>query len=185
MRFARQQLWVIGLCACDTLGPLATGPEPEPLPPDLVAACPASARFERSGSGECTDIGCVNGLRLSVSPQSGWTAGAYRFELDVDSQPVACQGSFPLQSCEERSFSCDAGSVRLGVSGCALPSDQQGIADMAFEGYPLHVSVRVLRDGKELVSTALEPAYTAGQPNGPGCEPVCCGASAQLVVPVQ
>lgn len=188
MRFARQWLGIISLCACDTLGPpgpVSNAPEPEPLPPDLVAACPESVRFERASSRECTDIGCVDGLRLTVSPSSGWAAGAYRFELDVDGQAVTCQGSFPLQSCEQRSFSCDADTVRLGVSGCALPGNQQGIADIAFEGFPLEISVRVLRDGTELASTTLEPAYKAGQPNGPGCDPICCGASGQLTVPAQ
>jgi hypothetical protein len=146
----------------------------------LVAACPDSEHFDRTGKHICTEIGCSSGYNLNVSPESGWAMGAYTFELTVDERKVTCQGSLPLEPCGVQSFSCDAGGVRLGESGCALPPNQQGIASIMFEGFPLALTVRVLKDGTELSSSKLVPKYTAGQPNGPGCEPVCCSASGAL-----
>jgi hypothetical protein len=101
----------------------------------------------------------------------------------VDGRAVTCQGSLPLKTCGERSFSCDTEGVRLGESGCALPAGQQGLANITFTAFPLALSIRVLRNGDELASAELTPRYTAGQPNGSGCDPVCCGASGQLMVP--
>lgn len=176
------------LSACDTIAPPAPDAsaghvEPDPLPPELVAACPESERFERSSHKACTEIGCRNGYALDVSPASAWAPGDYRFELTVDGREIRCQGSLPLKACGERSFSCDADGVRLGESGCALPADQHGIASIDFDGFPLEVAIRVLKNGDELASVELTPKYTAGQPNGPGCEPICCGASGRLEVP--
>lgn len=181
---------LVFLCACDTLSPavkdasIANGgrADPDPLPADLIAACPESERFERSGKHPCTEIGCVSGYNINVSPSSGWAMGAYTFELTIDGRKVTCQGAIPLKTCGEQSFSCDADGVRLGESGCALPPDQQGIATIAFEGFPLALSVRVLKNGTELTSSALEPKYAAGQPNGPGCDPICCSAAAELEI---
>ena len=191
MRFRRVFLVVGLLCGCESLAdPIADASvhsgghrEPEPLPPDLVAACPESEQLERASKNACTDIGCRSGYNVDVSPSSGWTSGAYSFELDLDGRAITCQGSIPLKACGERSFLCDADGVTLGESGCALPSTQQGIATISFEGFPLAVSVRVLKDGSELASAKLTPGYKASQPNGPGCDPICCNASGSLSVP--
>lgn len=173
------------LCACDSLAaPVDDGDqtELEPLPPELVAACPESELFKRTGSNACTAIGCQNGYNLDVSPSSGWAPGAYLFELIVDGRVVNCGGSIPLKACGEPSFSCSADGVRLGESGCALEPTQQGIASILFDGFPLALFVRVRRDGEQLVKAELSPVYALGQPNGPGCDPICCGASDTLTV---
>ncbi|HTU63544.1 MAG TPA: hypothetical protein VMF89_34010, partial [Polyangiales bacterium] len=157
--------------------------EPKPLPPELVAACPESEQFDRSSKNACTDVGCNSGYHLDLSPSSGWTAGAYTFELDLDGRTVSCQGAIPLKACAERTFRCDAEDVSLGESGCALPATQHGISNIAFEGFPLALTVRIVKDGNELSSTTLTPSYKAGQPNGPGCEPICCSAAGTISVP--
>lgn len=187
MSFPYPLLGLVLLCACDALSPAAgdastPDAEPEPLPADLVAACPDSVQFKRTRNHICTEIGCANGYNLNVSPSSGWAMGAYTFELTVDERKVTCEGSLPLKPCGQQSFSCDADGVRLGESGCALPPDAQGIATIAFEGFPLALSVRVLKNGEELMRTELTPKYAAGQPNGPGCDPICCSAAGQLDV---
>jgi hypothetical protein len=189
MKLSRLILSLGLLCSCDTIAPPAGdasvgGAEPEPLPADLVAACPDSTRFKRSSSGPCTQIGCQSGYVLNVSPSSAWASGDYRFELTVDGREIRCQGSLPLKACGERSFSCDADGVRLGESGCALPANQHGIATIDLEGFPLELAIRVLKNGDEIASTKLTPKYIAGQPNGPGCDPICCSASSTLEVPV-
>ena len=171
--------------ACDTTAPPASSAiqagttAAAPLPADMVRACPGLKRPDRSASA-CTDIGCLNGFQLNVSPSSGWAAGMYQFELTVDGRAITCQGAIPLLPCSEPSFPCDADGVRLGVSGCALPATQQGIASIMFDGYPEAVSLRVLRNGSELQHADLTPTYTSSQPNGKGCEPVCCSAGAEL-----
>jgi hypothetical protein len=191
MSFRRVFLPLGFLCACESLASPASDAslhngghtDPEPLPPEVVAACPEAKQFERASRNECTAIGCSSGYNLVVSPSSGWTAGAYSFELDLDGRAITCQGAIPLKACGERSFSCDADDVRLGESGCALPATQQGISNISFEGFPLALSVRILKDGNELTNAKLTPTYQAGQPNGPGCDPVCCSASETLTVP--
>jgi len=186
MSFRRVFLSLGFLCACESLAsPVSDASvhtEPDPLPADLVAACPDAEQFQRASRNACTDIGCRNGYNLDVSPSSGWTAGTYSFELDLDGRAITCQGSIPLKACGERSFSCDADDVRLGESGCALPANAQGISNIAFEGFPLALSVRILRDGSEIANSQLTPTYRAGQPNGPGCEPICCSASETLAL---
>lgn len=187
----RRLVSVFGLlCACDSLDSpsdasmqMGGRPEPEPLPADLVAACPETAGFDRTSKNECTAIGCSSGFSLDVSPSGAWAPGAYRFELAIDGREVVCEGALPLKPCAERSFSCDADGVRLGESGCALEPAAQGIASIALDGFPLALAIRVLKDGEELTSTELTPTYKAGQPNGPGCDPVCCSASGTLTVP--
>ena len=187
MTFQRAILALLLLCACDTLSAAgdASAPggghaKPEPLPPDLVAACPESTSFDRSSKHVCTEIGCLNGYNVIVSPASGLAEGTYAFELTLDGRKISCEGSIPLKPCGERSFSCDADGVRLGESGCALPPNQQGIANLAFDGFPLALTIRVRKDGSELTSKELKPKYTAGQPNGPGCDPICCSAAGEL-----
>lgn len=183
----RRSLFVLALlCACDSpSAPSGNDSGAAPLAPDLVAACPDSERFERSGKDECTAIGCQSGFSLSVSPSSGWAPGSYRFELNVDGLAVTCDGVIPLQGCAGPSFSCDADGVRLGESGCALDPAQHGIASVLFDGYPRALSIRVVKDGAEVTNTQLTPSYKAIQPNGPGCDPICCSASGELTVPVR
>lgn len=182
-----------GLCAlggCNTLDtshPAAGDAQvrmddPEPLPADMLAACPGIASFKRTGARACTEIGCSNGLSLRVSPDAGWRAGAYRFELGLDGRAVTCAGALPLLPCGQRSFTCDADGVSLGESGCALPANAQGIAQIQLPGYPRQLSVQLSLDGAPLASASFTPDYVSGQPNGPGCEPVCCSASANLTL---
>jgi hypothetical protein len=182
---------LLGLCVlhgCNTLDasrqPDTDEPAamPEPLAADMIKACPDVENFKRSGARACTEIGCVNGLHLRVSPDAGWRAGAYRFDLELDGRPVTCEGALPLKPCGERSFTCDADGVALGESGCALPANAQGIAQIMVPGYPLQLSVRVSLNGAELANASFTPSYVSSQPNGPGCEPVCCGASANFTV---
>lgn len=183
----KQSVVLALLCACDALSPApdaAIGGDPpsEPPPADLVAACPEAASFSRTGRDECTTIGCQSGFSLRVSPSSGWSPGQYRFALAIDGRDVACEGALPLKSCNEPSFHCDADGVRLGESGCALEPTQHGLASIQFEGFPRTLAIRVLRDDVELTSVELTPVYKASQPNGPGCDPICCNASDDLTL---
>jgi hypothetical protein len=192
MDFLRPWLVLSLVCACDSLaappgdaGANQIPRRPVPLPAELVAACPGAEDLVRTGKAECTAIGCQSGYSVEVSPSSGWAAGDYRIELDIDDRAVACEGSIPLKACNVPSFSCDAAGVSLGESGCALPATEQGLASIRFDGFPLALSMRVLRMPEgELANAELTPVYTLGQPNGPGCDPVCCSASDAITLSV-
>lgn len=133
----------------------------------------------------CTQIGCIDGLRLEIEKAGAWQPGAYVFAFTVDGAAVRCSGSLPLKPCDAGpSLVCDVeGRVQIGESGCALAADAQGFSDVQIHGSPAQVEVSLTRDGQELSRAALTPTYAESRPNGPGCEPVCRGASAKLAVP--
>lgn len=137
------------------------------------------------GGKMCTEIGCVSGLRIDLQKAGAWQPGAYVFTFELDGSPVRCSGALPLKACDAGpSLTCDGeGRVQIGESGCALPPDQHGFSDIQLLGSPAKVRVAIARDGQELHSAELAPTYTESRPNGPGCEPVCRGASAQVAVP--
>ena len=154
------------------------------LPSDLLRACPGAARLSTSGARDCNDIGCVNSFWLRVLPRSSWPEGAYRFVFDVDGHTLTCAGSLPLKPCGEASLTCDGAGVSIGESGCALPASAQSFSDMRFGNYPIALSVDVFLSDASIAHAAYQPSYQVGQPNGAGCTPVCCGASADLTVTV-
>jgi hypothetical protein len=70
--------------------------------------------------------------------------------------------------------------VRIGESGCALPTNIHGISDVWIEGRPRSVALEIRRNGRPFVARSLIPAYQESRPNGPGCEPVCVSAAYDL-----
>jgi hypothetical protein len=152
------------------------------LPPELLAACPDAKFKSTSGAKVCTLIACMDGLNISTFPESAWPHGKYKFVVNVDDQPVTCTGSLPLLSCAGRSISCDRTGVSIGESGCALPADNQSFYGINFTGYPRAVHVDVFYNDVSVASAYYEPSYRYSQPNGPGCDPVCCFASAKLTL---
>jgi hypothetical protein len=152
------------------------------LPSDLLRACPGAAGLSTSKHGACTEIGCVGGFVLRVLPPSSWPQGAYRFVFGIDGHTVTCAGSLPLKSCGEASITCDGAGVHISESGCALPASAQSFSDIRFDDYPGAVSVDVLLSDVSIAHADYQPPYQVGQPNGPGCPPICCSASADLTV---
>lgn len=137
------------------------------------------------GGKACTQIGCENGVRLTINKPTPWVAGAYAFNFELDGKAVECKGALPLQACEAGpSLSCTADAkVRIGESGCALPVAQHGFSDITIEGAPQRVKVTVSRDGQEIGAADLTPNYMTSQPNGEGCEPICNNASGEVAIP--
>lgn len=132
----------------------------------------------------CTAIGCLNGFHLDLDHQGPWAPGAYAFEITADGAQVTCTGALPLQGCDAGpTLRCDVDErVVIGESGCALAADQQGFADIHFNGEPAEVSVTLRRDGEVIGEYAGSPSYTESRPNGPECEPVCHQANARVPV---
>lgn len=133
-------------------------------------------------------MGCVDGLRLELTPDSKWPAGAYRIEIEADGATQSCAAVLPLKACDAgQSVQCTGASLaRIGESGCALPPGEHGLSDIQFSAAPKRVHVRISRDGASrgeiavIADQELTPEYRRLQPNGPDCEPVCNSASARL-----
>jgi len=131
----------------------------------------------------CTQIGCVNGFRISLDPGSDMAAGAYRFEVDIDGALTTCEGNLPLAACEAGpSITCSSDAVSIGESGCAMEPASQGFGEVLFANprNPKAVKLTVSRDGEVIGAGEFTPEYERVQPNGPDCEPTCEYAEATL-----
>ena len=154
---------------------------PADLPEDLLAACP-DAKRELSSTRPCTAVGCSNGFWLRTSAQQAWPPGSYRFAIELDGDVTTCLGSLPLPACQTRGIRCDSDAVSITESGCALPASSHAFGDLHFIGFPRTVSVETFLDERLVARATYEPAYRSGQPNGPGCEPICCSASNDITL---
>jgi hypothetical protein len=133
----------------------------------------------------CTLIGCDDGLKVDLQPNSGWPAGAYQMTVQADDVRVVCRGSLPLPPCASRAISCEpAGVVTIGESGCALPAASHGFSQIAFESKlrPKRVEVSITRDGASVAQATLAPVFQTLFPNGPDCPPGCDTAQARIDV---
>lgn len=130
----------------------------------------------------CTEIGCSNGLILSVDPHYKWEWGFYDFSFLIGGRSVSCKGELPLKKCEDGpSFRCSSDIIQIGESGCALPESAHGISMIQINDTPRRMVVKVERGGQTVVTRTLTPKYQESQPNGPGCGPVCTSASYNLL----
>jgi hypothetical protein len=141
-----------------------------PPPPSSPAPAPAARA--------CTEIGCVDGLRIALEPSARWPAGEYRFDFVVDGRPASCTGKLPLPACEQGgALTCTGVPVQIGESGCALPASEHGFSDVGLTSSPARVKITISRDGQPIAERELSPVYQRSQPNGPDCPPVCNSAS--------
>jgi hypothetical protein len=131
----------------------------------------------------CTEMGCQNGLQLTVAPDYRWSPGAYVFKFLVDGVAIQCRGKLPLPSCDNPGLICDSTAVTITESGCALPSAAHGFGMVQFADAPQTVRVTITRDNVMLVDKNFTPEYRDVRPNGAQCEPTCHQASAVLLTP--
>lgn len=148
----------------------------------LLASCASETPDPHSPPRACTDIGCVDGLRIELQPGSGhWDKGEYAFEIETPAGKTVCKGSLPLRACEGGpSLHCEGPQVMIGESGCALPAEQHGFSTIELASGPASATIVIARDGTELARKTTAPAYRVSTPNGPGCEPTCRQASDTL-----
>ena len=140
----------------------------------------------------CTLIGCEDGLKVELRPESGWPAGEYRFRIQADGVEVTCRGSLPLQGCVgsrdagvQENVSCNIeGMVQVVESGCALPADAQAFPGLWFDPKlrPTRVGISITRDGQLVAETEIAPSFERVQPNGAACPPACYVAQAVVDV---
>lgn len=151
----------------------------------LPACAPSTPVSKDPGGKMCTMIGCINGLHLNLAKVTPWTAGNYTFALELDGAAVTCTGALPLPACDKgAALRCDVeGKVQIGESGCALPPEQHGFADIQILGEPAKVKLTIKREDEQLHSGELTPTYVTSRPNGPDCEPECRSANAEVALP--
>jgi hypothetical protein len=153
---------LVSLAGCGAGNNKGEGTAPHPLAPAPRA---------------CTEIGCIDGLHVTLTPADSWPAGAYTFEIRTDAGSTSCRGALPLPACGTPGLTCTGQPVQVGESGCALPDAAHGFSSITFSSAPKQVQLRITRDGQPVVERELQPTYRRVQPNGAGCEPVCTTAS--------
>lgn len=150
----------------------------------LVACSKDQAGSEQPNPGPvaCTEIGCVDGLRISLEKATPWAAGDYTFALELDGAAVTCTGSLPLKACDTGpSVTCaPAEAVMVAESGCALGPETHGFSDVQVKSAPKAVSLKISHAGQVVHEAKLTPEYTTSRPNGEGCEPTCTTAGATV-----
>lgn len=154
----------------------------------LVCACSKDQTAPADpGAGEkmCTQIGCIDGLQVQVEKATPWPPGAYTFVVTLDDTTITCTGALPLRPCEEApSLTCDVPDrIIIGESGCALPPEQHGFADIHVPSAVERFALAITHDGQPLGGIDVKPTYVTSQPNGPGCEPICRSASVRVELP--
>lgn len=129
----------------------------------------------------CTEIGCVNGLTISMG-QMTWPKGHYTIQFLINNKsPVECKGVLPLKPCAEGpSFHCNVTGVTIGESGCALPEKAHGLSDIRIAAVVGKVVMTITKDMKPFMIRTFKPEYVTSRPNGPQCEPVCTSATVSL-----
>ncbi|MGH1344866.1 MAG: hypothetical protein ACRBN8_25115 [Nannocystales bacterium] len=150
----------------------------------LLACAPQSGLVleeEMPDATGCDDAFCKSGLRVAlVSPV--FIPGAYSFVSSADGVETACD--FVVGGLED---GCGPGGP------CLLDDDCDATANLSFSphsvvvqvgpGAPELVEVTLYRGGSPIAASSFAPGYQIYEPGGPGCEPVCEIASAQLDIP--
>ena len=149
------------------------------LAPLVLAGCGS-----RQKNTACTEMACQSGMRIGLRPASGaWPKGTYRFQVVADDASTNCESTMPLPKNSEKP-SCAADYVLLEESGALLPQAEQKYGAIQVLRAAEKITVRVSRDGHELVQGTYAPSYRSVEPNGPGCPPTCKqGEDAEMVVP--
>ncbi len=155
-----------------------------------LAACAAKSPGPSDpGAKVCTQIGCIDGLRVNLTKPTPWAAGNYTFTFALDDAPVTCTGALPLPACDQGpALRCQGDDkakrlVQIGESGCALPPEQHGFSDIQISGTPTKIQLTIEHAETVLHSSEFAPTYVTTRPNGPECGPECRSASTELALP--
>ena len=167
--------WV---AACGALSACAASSPPPGSSPAPSPASPADPNVPQA----CNEMGCADGLVISLSPDAGWAPGQYRFTIVTDGETTVCEGALPLPPCEQPALRCTGSAAIIGESGCAIDPAAHGFSDIQISSKPKSVTLTIERDGQPIANQTLTPTYQRSQPNGPGCPPVCDNAHAQVAV---
>lgn len=148
-----------------------------------LALC-TTACGSRQKNPACTEMACQNGMRIGLRPASGvWPKGTYRFQVLADDASTSCTSTMPLPKHSDKP-ACSSDFALLEESGALLGAGEQKFGGIQVLRAAEKITVRVFRDGKELVMGTYAPSYRSVEPNGPGCPPTCKqGVDSEMVVP--
>lgn len=145
------------------------------------AADPASYDDDRGVEETgCSPADCESGLRIALVT-TVFTPGAYTVSSRGDGVEAVCD--FVIGGIED---GCDGGP-------CMLEDECDAVANLSFP--PHSVVVQVAPDAPEVVEVVVSrgrnqvfadtfvPSYQTFTPAGPGCDPVCEIAEAQVDIP--
>lgn len=141
----------------------------------LLLACPPGG--DTGSTGACTDVGCIDGVDagFSLTEPGSYTIVAEELPEGVT---TTCTASLPFDGTE----GC-TGPGSIGLSGTALPPDQQSIEGMAFPSTAMEqLHLTITRDSASILDETYDVAYATLQPNGPDCPPTCSYASVEVTV---
>lgn len=135
----------------------------------LLLALPAIAASCDGVGTACTEIGCDDGITLTVSPASGLIAGVYSVSVSGTGESTSC------------SLTVD-NAAQVTDTTCDLIDNTAGSFTVVLHSSPETLTITIDRDGTELGKEDITPSYTTVQPNGPECEPTCHQADVSMQV---
>ena len=145
------------------------------------APAPEAEQEEMVADTECGEASCHSGLQIALV-SNVFIPGAYVLATVSDGVEEVCR--FAVGGVED---GCDADGPCLLADDCGvLPSftlPPHSVLVQVGPDAPKVVDVVVLRGGTEIAAATFAPEYQTYAPAGPGCEPVCEIASAQLDLP--
>jgi|GEM_PF-1389400 len=122
-------------------------------------------------SKECTLVGCVEGVEISLQPPLT-EEGTYRVVIETDDERLECE--------VDRHRSCPNVYVQTPIRTYEIQAgdttrtefeELPGIESIHLEGRtPKRFTLSVFRDDVEVLRHTLEPTYRKSQPNGPECD---------------
>jgi hypothetical protein len=152
---------------------------------------------------ECTEIGCMSQLSITMrTPSGAWSDGLYELAVRTDA-PIEgiCTFRLPDQLPDPPgngvSIPCGTG-IRLDIAsevecqmGCNGDSCWQGCTPIAgkfvvhvtIDNTPARVELKLSRDGAAILAETTEPVYNDVYPNGPECGGACRQASLEYTLP--
>lgn len=120
----------------------------------------------------CSDMGCVDGVRISLQPPLT-EEGSYKVVLDFRDERLECE-VVPDQSCDNGIYvetRRRVYEVQAGGTTRTMVETLPGIESISMTGTtPKKFTVRVYRDDVEVLSETLTPSYRKNHPNGEECD---------------
>ncbi len=146
------------------------------------AACPGIQDLDTSGKKACTEMGCNDQLSIRI-PATLLTdkpseKTPYTIDVVMDGISLQCKAELPVSDCKAR-VQCNDGSSLIHYSNCSMEAKDQGF-ELNPGTLPKSVKLTISSKGKVLLKKSSTPKYSAVQPNGPGCGPVCCQSNITL-----
>lgn len=152
----------------------------------VVGVTVLSSTFPGCIGQSCADVGCVDGLTLdgAVAPED--FLAEHVFELQTGDLLTRCTVKPTSTTVSAYAWCEGGGSVSLGPERKQIEQPNGATSEIVPGSFRWTVSLVQLRtfvdvrhfiDGQLVLDETIEPTFTRYEVNGPGCGPVCFGAS--------